>query len=195
MPQEDAIRWNQRYVDPKGNGWATEPRAFLLDHLDLLPKCGLALDLAMGIGVNAGVLIERGLSVVGVDIAAPAVVRAKALNPQLHAFIGDLAEIRFAENSFDVILDLYFLQRKWVQDFSRILKPGGWVVMETLTCEIQQVKPGTPSEYLLKKRELLNLFGDWDVKYYREGWFPAKNGRRKAVAGIVARLPEDQGVN
>lgn len=195
MPVEDAIRWNERYSDPSGSGWSTEPRDFLLAHLEHLPERGLALDIAMGVGANAGVLIERGLDVIGVDITPVAVSRAQKANPRLSAVIGDLENLRFPERSFDVILDLYYLQRRWVMDFSRLLKPGGWVVMETLTRDIQVVKPEIPDEYLLGKGELLALFAGWDVKVYREGWFRAHNGKRKAVAGIVARLSQGQGVD
>lgn len=191
MPVDDAIRWNERYKNPHGNGWATEPRKFLIDHLDLLPREGLALDLAMGIGVNAGVLIEQGLVVVGVDIAAAAVTRARQAFPQLQAVVADLEHFALAERSFDLIIDLYYLQRDWVRNFATLLKPGGTVLMETLTRDMQSLRPEIPAAYLLEKGELLSLFTGWDVRAYREGWFPARNGKWKAVAGIVARLPKE----
>lgn len=189
MPVEDAIRWNERYNDSKKTGRSPEPREFLLAHLSYLPRSGLALDLAMGVGANSGQLLARGLDVVGVDIALTAVSCAKKDHPRLMAVVGDLEDLSFPERSFDVIIDFYFLQRRWVRNFSRLLKPGGWVVMETLTCDMKTVKPEIREEFLLEKGELLSMFAGWDVKVYREGWFPAYNGHRKAVAGIVARLP------
>ena len=57
-----------------------------------MPAAGLALDIAMGLGGNAGLLIERGMQVVGVDISSVAVQRAKERLPSLMAVRADLTQ-------------------------------------------------------------------------------------------------------
>ncbi len=104
MTLEDAIRWNQRY-DNQPRGWYSNPRSFLVEHLGLLPDRGLALDLAMGGGQNADLLIEHGLEVVGIDISSSAVRQAKARNPRIMAVIADLERIWLPSARFDVILN------------------------------------------------------------------------------------------
>ena len=82
MSSGDADRWNSRYRS--GPRTATDlPRSLLVDHANLLPSSGLALDIAMGLGGNAGFLIQRGLRVVGIDISLVALIRAKKHIPSL----------------------------------------------------------------------------------------------------------------
>jgi hypothetical protein len=68
MPSSDADRWNLRYLDdPKAS--FEHPRELLISHQNIIPKNGLALDLAMGLGGNVKFLLSQGLRVVGVDIS------------------------------------------------------------------------------------------------------------------------------
>ena len=84
MPISDADRWNLRYLDdPKAT--FEHPRELLISHSSLIPKSGLALDLAMGLGGNAKFLQSHGQRVVGVDVSSVAVIRAKNSAPGLMA--------------------------------------------------------------------------------------------------------------
>ena len=56
MPIEDAQRWNNRYQQETRYNRFSQPRPFLRQHLWRLPASGLALDAAMGLGGNAGLL-------------------------------------------------------------------------------------------------------------------------------------------
>ena len=76
MSSADAIKWNERYRSGMETGFET-PRKFLIEQARYLPDRGLALDIAMGLGGNAGFLIERGLHVIGVDISEVGIRRAK----------------------------------------------------------------------------------------------------------------------
>ena len=44
MPIQDARRWNERYSESKRFSTFNNPRPFLLEHAEQLPKVGLALD-------------------------------------------------------------------------------------------------------------------------------------------------------
>lgn len=189
MTIEDAIRWNQRY-DNQPRGWFSNPRSFLVENMRLLPDRGLALDLAMGVGQNAALLIEHGLDVIGVDISSTAVRQAKAKSPRLMAVIADLEHFHLPSARFDVILNFYYLQRRNFSEFARMLKPGGWLVFETLTLAMQSIKPDIEPEHLLSEGELMQAFKDWDIIVYREGWVTSDHGNQKAIASLIARRPE-----
>jgi tellurite methyltransferase len=188
MPIEDAIRWNSRYKDaPKK--WHASSRSFLSENIGLLPTAGRALDIAMGTGSNAGELLRRGLDVYGVDISSEAIFLAKEAYPDLKAIIGDMTRFYLPDDYFDVILNFYYLQRDLWPEFRRILKPGGCLIIETLTQLTSSEHPGITPEYLLGEGELANAFKDWEVLVYREGTFQSDHGFAKSIASIIARLP------
>ncbi len=188
MPIEDAIRWNERYQNNDDRDLQV-PRSFLTEHLHMLPAGGLALDLAMGAGKNTAALLARGYQVVGVDISSEAVRRAKQSFPELMAVIADLTHFCLPAQTFDLVLNFYYLQREMFPEFKRILKPGGMLVYETLQVGMREVKPEIQLEYLLQPGELRAAFQDWDILVYREGWVENEHGHSKAIASMIARRP------
>jgi SAM-dependent methyltransferase len=188
MPRNDAERWNTRYREGY-YGKAAEPRAVLEMALPNLRPNGLILDLAMGLGVNACWLVERGYRVIGVDIASAAVIPAKANCPQLMAVIADLDELVLPEQAFHAVLSFYYLNRKLLREFPRILRPGGIAIVETLKIDMRQIKPELPEVNLLQDGELKGLFSGWDILFYQEGWQPSAHGGQKSIASLIARLP------
>lgn len=189
MPREDAKRWDQRYAEDERFRTFTQPRQFLLEHADWLPEHGLALDVAMGPGGNAAFLLERGLRVVGVDISWVALQRAKVRLPGLMAVQADLTGFYLPPNRFDVILNFYYLQRSLWPEYRRWLKPGGILMIETLTQEMLTIQPEIDPAYLLLPGELLTAFYDLDILAYHEGRQVARGGRTSAVASLVVRMP------
>lgn len=188
MAPSDADRWNQRYADPERE-LELAPRPLLVEFAGLLPAGGLALEVAMGLGASAEYLLRRGLRVVGVDVSGVAVRRAKTRCPELMAVVADLGDFWLPARSFDVILNFYFLDRRLWADFRRILKPGGLLILETLTREMLTEKPDLDPAYLLEPGELPGLFPGWQILAAREGWTVSGRGRRKAIASLVARCP------
>ena len=188
MAQSDAIRWNKRYQEARGD-WHQAARPFLVENARLLPEHGLALDLAMGMGQNSQFLLERGLEVIGVDISIIAARLASQRCPRLMAAVADLEHYRFPPAAFDVILNLYFLERNWFYEYSRLLKPGGVLVFETLASLMRTVKPELNPAHLLEPGELRAAFAGWDILVYREGWVESAHGHQKAVASMIARRP------
>ena len=189
MSNSDAARWNKRFREEVRYSSFERPRPFLVENAAYLPKSGLALDIAMGLGGNAGFLMERGLQVVGVDISSVAVQRAKERLPSLMAVQADLAQFYFPPATFDVILNFYYLQRGlWLQ-YQRALRPGGWLVFETLTQEFLTIQPEIDPEYLLAPGELSRAFPSLETIVYYEGWSSGETGHARPVASLLARAP------
>jgi SAM-dependent methyltransferase len=188
VPAADAVRWNRRYLAHTRATFAA-PRPFLVEQAGWLPSEGLALDLAMGLGGNAAFLLARGLQVVGIDIADVAVHRAKARWPQIMAIVADLYQFELPAATFDAITSFYFLQRDLWPQIRRALRPGGVLIMETLTQAQRTVQADIDPQYLLQPGELHCAFTELDILVYREGWATGNHGHRRAVASLVARAP------
>ncbi len=71
-----------------------------------------------------------------------------------------------------------------------MLKPGGVLIMETLTIETLRTRPDYNPDYLVLPGELRRAFSDWNVLVYREGWIELKAHSPRAVASLVAKRPE-----
>jgi tellurite methyltransferase len=188
--KEDRKRWDERYRERKldlNQGANT----ILKKYLRLLPK-GKALDLAAGEGRNALFLAEHGFEAEAVDISPLAISRAKKLararGVRIKAMAADLDAHPIAEGKYEVILNFYFLDRRLIPRIKRGLKKGGMVVFETYTAEQKKLGTGGPgqTQYLLKPNELLRLFREFHVLFYREGIF-REGGKRRAIASLIAR--------
>ena len=188
MSSGDAIKWNERYRSGMETAFES-PRDFLIEQAAFLPRRGLALDIAMGVGGNAGFLIERGLRVVGVDISEVGIRHAKDRWPSLMGAVIDLVHYRWSPCSFDVALNFYYCQRDLWPQFRSLLKPGGLLIMETLTVETLRARPDYNPAYLLQPNELRHAFVEWEMLVYREGWVELKDHSPRAVASLVARRP------
>lgn len=187
MTLDDAIRWDEKYQNERYNSF-TKPRQFLIDHAAYLPHQGMALDVAMGLGGNAGYLCEHGLSVVGVDISGVAVQRAKNTFPQIMAVQADLTHFFLPPACFDVILNFFYLQRDLIPTLVSALRPGGLILVETMTLSMLEVKPELTPDCLLAPNELRELFSNLDIITYHEGWTHSRDHHLRAVARLAARI-------
>lgn len=164
------------------------PSPFLVENIDILPRTGHALDVAMGSGRNAVYLAQQGLEVEGIDISAEAVESAlqsaKLLGVKLDAKVDDLEnDYHFEESAYDLIICFNYLHRLMIPQMIRGLRVGGIVVYETFIVDQAQFgRPRNP-DHLLAHNELLNMFRGFRCLRYREGIFPGS----KAVASIVAQ--------
>lgn len=189
----DRMRWNNRYKS-RDYLYGKEPINFLKENINLLTK-GKALVLAMGEGRNAVYLAKNGFNVDGCDISDVAVKKSKQLakenNVRINAMIADLEHYIIPPNKYDLITCFYYTQRDLIPQIKEGVKAGGMVMFETYTIDQLNYGPGAPGPrnpaYLLKRNELLNLFSDFHIIYYREGEI-AKN---KTVASLIARKKED----
>jgi SAM-dependent methyltransferase len=169
----------------------TAPARWVTEHAQLLPRAGLALDVACGEGRHALWLAERGLTTMAIDrdearvlrLAAEAARRGLSLRVQA----ADLEDRAFAlaESSYDVIVVVHYLHRPLFPSLLVALRPGGVLVYETFTrAQAERGRPTNPA-FLLEPGELFERVRALDVLASREGEF---DGRM--VASVVARQPQ-----
>jgi 2-polyprenyl-3-methyl-5-hydroxy-6-metoxy-1,4-benzoquinol methylase len=104
-----------------------------------LPNGATVLDLGCGCGVPvARSLAAHGCAVIGVDISAVQVQRARRLVPSASFLQADAAHVEFAPASFDAVVCLYALIHMPVHEQARLLsriaawlRPGGWLLATT----------------------------------------------------------------
>ena len=187
--KSDQKRWDKRF---RGKEFALgkEANPFLRRHIRLLPK-GKALDIAAGEGRNAVFLAQHGFDVDAVDISEMGLRKArrlaKEMGVKIHTILVDLNTFQIGKNQYDLIADFYFLNRRLIPGIKKGLKKGGRVIFETYLLEQRTLGTGGPKQvkYFLKPNELLRLFQDFRILFYREGIYK-EDGRRKAIASLIA---------
>ena len=185
----DQKRWDKRFRG-KEFAFGKEANPFLRRHIKLLPK-GKALDIAAGEGRNAVFLAQHGFDVDAVDISEMGLKKARKLAQEMrikiHTILVDLNTYQIGKNQYDLIANFYFLNRRLISGIKKGLKKGGRVIFETYLLEQRTLGTGGPkhAKYFLKPNELLRLFKDFRILFYREGIFK-EGGRKKAVASLIA---------
>ena len=188
--KSDLEKWDKKYQGEEF-AYGKKPNVFLKKHLKSLEK-GIALDLATGEGRNAVFLAKAGWKVDAVDISPVGVRKARRLAKEggvrINFMQADLDFYAIAKEKYDLISVLYFWDRRLVPRLKKALKKGGRILFETYTFETLLLGLEGPREakYLLKSNELLRLFRDFRVLFYREGVF-REGGKRKAIASLIAQ--------
>lgn len=153
---------------------------------------GKALDLAAGEGRNAIFLAQHGFDVDAVDISEIGLRKAqklaKEMGVKIHTLLADLDTYQIRKQQYDLITNFYFLNRNLVPKIKRGLKKGGMVIFETYLLEHRKLRTGGPKDprYFLRPNELLQLFKEFRILFYREGIFK-EGGKRKAIASLIAQ--------
>jgi SAM-dependent methyltransferase len=167
-----------------------EPTRWLVDHEHLVPRTGMALDVASGRGRNAMWLAQRGLDTVAIDRDAAALEELRAtaarLNLLVRTEIVDLEAgvAEFPVGAYDVIVVVHYLHRPLFPALKHAVRPGGVLVYETfITGQALRGKPTNPA-FLLKPGELRALVAPFEVLVEREGDFEGK-----MLASVIARRP------
>jgi 2-polyprenyl-3-methyl-5-hydroxy-6-metoxy-1,4-benzoquinol methylase len=185
----DQKRWDKRF-GRKEFAFGKEPNPFLKKHIRLLPR-GKALDMAAGEGRNAVFLAQNGFEVDALDISEKGLKKAQKLaqgrGVKINTFLVDLDQYQIEKERYDLIANFYFLKRRLIPRIKKGLKKGGKVIFETYLLEHRKLGTGGPKQakYFLKSNELLRLFKNFRILFYREGIF-REGGRKKAVASLIA---------
>ncbi len=166
----DKAKWDRIYSERKPTD--PQPAEVLLQNRHLLPKQGIALDLACGLGANSLLLAEQGLEVHARDISSVAIERldrlAKQRQRQIHTKVLDVKSQPLQPNSFDVLVVTHFLVREMADELKAGLKPGGLLFYQTYCRDKVFAQGPSNPDYLLKDNELLQLFAGLKVRVYRE---------------------------
>jgi tellurite methyltransferase len=188
MPDE-RTSWNQRYRQRSHS--SLEPDPLLVSSYEefiqpLLPKGGIVLDVAGGVGRHGLWLAQRNWKVDLVDISEVGIAQAKqnaglcAANIRFR--VEDLRKFSFPKEHYDLVLVFFYLERTIFPDLLRTLRPGGLLLYKTYTREQGKFRGG-PSHpmYLLKPNELLEAFSELEILFYRE------TIRQRGLAELVAK--------
>jgi SAM-dependent methyltransferase len=121
-------------------------------------------------------VFDKGIPVLGVDIADRCVELARRHNPAMRFERGDMGALAFAEKTFDGIIAYYSIidtpkdrVGRLFREFHRVLKPGGYLLVA--------VKAGATEGYLtellgIETEIYLSLFTLDEIRrYYEDGGF------------------------
>lgn len=146
---------------------------------------GRALDIACGTGRNALYLARLGWRVTAVDGSQVAMgelrrqVAKSGLDVDMRVADLEAGEFVIEPDTYDLICDFFYLDRRLFPQIRTGVKPGGLFV------GIMHRYDGTPGRYLVESGELREAFAGWKILYYSER--PAEEGHRRATAAVVAR--------
>lgn len=207
--------------DPAKRGGRWDPGEFfddgrnrvagILEQIDRLGAAyghGFALDFGCGVGRLTQALAERFDRVVGVDIAASMIERARSFNRfgdrcryEVSAR-DDLAQ--FGDGAFDLVLADIVLQhvppaatRRYLSEFVRVIRADGVVAFQLPTGPVSRwlrwVPPATSDAWLNRLRRWRHRLHPASVPAWESHWIPEREVRRalaRAGGRLVAALPE-----
>ena len=171
MGTDDRRRWDERYANlPRPPVDSVGPPSLLAAHADLFPVTGAALDIGCGQGMGAVWLARRGLDVVGLDISAVAILRARDLAERCG--VGDRCRFDVVDLDdglpdgppADVVLCHRFWDRRLERAITGRLAPGG--LLAVAVCSEVGAAPG---RFRAAPGELTDAFAGLDVVASGEG--------------------------
>ena len=177
------------------------PNNDLIRYRDLLPKHGLALDVACGLGADALYLADQGFDVSAWDASIVAITRlqkeAKARALSVTTSCLEITPEAFTKARFDLVYVHRYLDRDIIPAIIQSLKPGGVLFYQTFTqntaIESQTTTGPTSRAYRLVANELLTHCRALDVKLFMDGFtLNIKTGGLEARAQslVVAAKPD-----
>lgn len=163
------LEWDNRHQGQRPG----KPEPFVVEMLPRLPR-GLALDVAAGRGRHSLLLARAGMRVIAVDQSQVGIAilasLARAQDLAVSPVVADMTQLPLRQESFDVILNVNFLERDLVAKFKRALKVGGALLFDTfLIDEAANHRHICNPRYLLEHGELRALLAGLEVVEYREG--------------------------
>jgi tellurite methyltransferase len=179
---EDRDRWNRKYSQRPPSKSVS---SVVKDFYHLAPR-DLALDLAAGGARNAIFLAEQGFQVHAVDISDLGFKGLGSGHPNLHPIVADLDQFNIPADTYSLIINVRFLNRRLFPYIIEGLAPGGILIFQTYQQNPDlQMKKGFCRDYLLRENELLRSFLPLQIRYYAES--PADDLEEPGwVASLVA---------
>lgn len=178
--------WGQRPTDwadiqePTGNaGYLYALKALKLKAHDKL------LDVGCGSGLFSNLVYQQGAIVTGIDASEALIEQAKKRNPAISFTTGEMEELPFEDNSFDVACGFNSFQyasstKNALAEAKRILKPGGklaamiWgnkedceaaTYLKAVGSLLPSPAPGAPGPFALTENKMLeNILSELGFK-------------------------------
>jgi tellurite methyltransferase len=188
----DREKWDARYREGAYSD-RRHPTALLARLIPELPR-GSALDVACGAGRNALFLAGAGFEVDAVDISAAALerLRGDAADAELSVraieadLEGGISETIALKDRYELILMVRYVNLALIAPLIDRLADGGVFISEQhLKTSLDVVGPRSAA-YRLAPNALLDAVRPLRVLYYREGIATDPDGRRAALAQVVA---------
>src|ERR1035437_2100578 len=163
--------WNDAYRDGVFlSQWDYDfPSQELVGALSVLqlPTGSVALDLGCGGGRDAIYLAQNGFIVTGIDVSSAAIEvatrRAQESGASVTWLVGDVLDLPFTNQAFDLVTDRACFHHiadsdrpGYVQEVSKILKPGGFLVIRGSSYSRDD------SFYGVTEKSIRTLFSDSD---------------------------------
>jgi SAM-dependent methyltransferase len=181
---DDKERWNKRHVE-KPMRKNVEP---IVEKYSELAHVGRALDIACGTGRNTHFLANKGFHVDAVDLSDYALSCVEN-HEKINKIEADLDSYTLERNSYDLIININYLQRRFFPQIKEALKPEGVLIFETFIVAHGDFNNPANPEYLLRKNELLHAFIGINIVYYEERDEINLRGEKIRVASLVAQKP------
>lgn len=186
MSRDDLLRWEQTHAGRAGAALAA-PAASILWIPPARPGA-LALDLACGRGRHCRSLLDAGYSVVAADISRIALREVACLDrygtARLWPVQVDLDRWPFADDAFDLIVQVDYLERRLFDSLRRGVRAGGSVLIDTFRQGDDHASGPRNPAYRLRPGELEELFAGWEIL---RNEVSEENGPRQA---LLARRPD-----
>jgi 2-polyprenyl-3-methyl-5-hydroxy-6-metoxy-1,4-benzoquinol methylase len=183
--------WNAVYKE-KLIQHATPADVLVLNE-HLLPAKGRVLDFASGLCGNGIHLAKKGYDVSAWDLSDIAVEKINkyaadhklSLQAATHDLENNLPDIK---SQFDIVVVSYFLQRESLRYLYDVLKQGGLLFYQTFSGLQYQGQGPARDAFRLKQNELLSVFNDMQLLFYREDDKDSTgNGARQGQVMYVAK--------
>lgn len=180
---DDKTRWNDKHRNvPMPNN----PSKLLIRHLhDGIGK--RALDIACGIGRHTHLIADAGYEVDAVDISDYALGKLNE-SPLIHPIEADLSRYEIAQDRYDLIVNINYLERKLFPSILKGLKKDGLLIFETFITahEPDYHNPSNP-DYLLRSNELIEYFSSLEILFYEERDDINMYGEKVKIAAFVGK--------
>ncbi len=158
----------------------------ILEMIEMIPSGGFVLDIGSGRGLWSFAFVELGFKVIGIDYIDRVVktnnqeVKWRRLENKIRFIVGDVFDINFADETFDVVTDFGLVQhlnnqdfKKYKEEINRVLKPGGYVLNVSISRNTKQFLNFSPTKsdsgefqidgvhyYFFTDEEIINLYGE-----------------------------------
>ena len=183
MAQVDKERWDAKHSRDE---MPYEPIELVTQYASLAAG-NCALDIACGNGRHSVWLRDKGFEVDALDISSVAIERLQGIKG-IHAKEVDFDTYELPKEAYDLIVKVYFLQRRLFPQMIDALKPGGVIILETFLHHPENEREPSNPAFRLNEGELEEAFSrSCELLYMNEYWDKDYMGYKTMKAAMVAR--------